>query len=65
MPIFSYKCIHCGNKIELLQKIGDPSPLCFNGDCNGEETTKEISGSRISFDFRGSGFYVNDYKAKK
>ena len=65
MPIYVFKCNRCGNEIEMLQKIGDLNPLCFNGDCNGEETVKVIAGSRIALDFKGSGWQTPRYKDKK
>jgi putative FmdB family regulatory protein len=31
MPIYNYKCEHCEEEIEKLQKINDPSPECPGG----------------------------------
>lgn len=60
MPIYEYKCEKCGKVFDVLQKLNsDPVETCI--DCGGK-VEKLISSS--SFQFKGSGWYVTDYKKK-
>jgi putative FmdB family regulatory protein len=59
MPLYEYDCPKCG-RFEVLQKISD-KPLSRH-DC-GQRVQKVMSAS--AFAFKGSGFYVNDYKKEK
>ncbi len=56
MPLYEYDCPKCG-RFEVLQKISD-KPLARH-DC-GQRVHKVMSAS--AFAFKGSGFYVTDYK---
>ncbi|MEN8154004.1 MAG: FmdB family zinc ribbon protein [Acidobacteriota bacterium] len=58
MPIYEYKCRECNEIIEVLQKINS-EPLEYCTKCNGK-VEKLISSS--SFQFKGNGWYVTDYK---
>ena len=57
MPIYEYLCHSCGKKFEVLQKFSD-APLAVHPECGGE-VEKLISTSALQF--KGSGWYVNDY----
>ena len=60
MPIYEYKCEECGEVFDVLQKLNsEPVKACIN--CGGK-VEKLISSS--SFQFKGSGWYVTDYKKK-
>ncbi len=59
MPIYEYKCQTCGEVTEKLQKFSD-DPLRTCG-CGGN-LDKLVS--RSSFQLKGSGWYVTDYKTK-
>ena len=59
MPLYEYDCPHCG-RFEVLQKLSD-APLQKH-DC-GRKVKKVLSAG--AFSFKGSGFYVNDYKNNK
>ncbi len=61
MPLYEYRCKHCGNKIEVIQKFSD-DPLSSCKECGGE-LEKMMSAPAIRF--KGSGWYVNDYASKK
>jgi putative FmdB family regulatory protein len=61
MPIYEYSCKKCGAHMEVMQKILD-KPLARHAKCGGK-LTKEWS--RTGFQFKGSGWYVTDYAAKK
>ena len=58
MPLYEYDCPQCG-RFEVLQKLSD-RPL-EKHDC-GKKVKKVVSAG--AFSFKGSGFYVNDYKNK-
>jgi putative FmdB family regulatory protein len=60
MPLYEYRCKKCENTFEALQKI-DAEPLTECMHCQGE-VEKLISAS--SFQFKGSGWYITDYKNK-
>ncbi len=61
MPIYEYKCKECETHFEKLQKSSDETlKVCPN--CGGElEKQWSLSG----FQFKGEGWYVTDYAAKK
>lgn len=59
MPIYEYECQTCGAVTEKLQKFSD-DPLRTCG-CGGN---LEKLISRSSFQLKGSGWYVTDYKTK-
>jgi putative FmdB family regulatory protein len=61
MPLYEYECKKCHKTFDVLQKI-DAEPLGKCIHCNGK-VEKLISVS--SFQFKGSGWYVTDYKNKK
>jgi putative FmdB family regulatory protein len=56
MPLYEYDCPKCG-RFEVLQKMSD-APLARHA-C-GNEVKKVMSAS--AFSFKGSGFYITDYK---
>lgn len=60
MPLYEYRCKKCDNIFEVLQKINE-EPLTKCLYCQGE-VEKLVSVS--SFQLKGSGWYVNDYKNK-
>ena len=57
MPIYEYQCKKCKAHIEVFQKTTDKPPAKCR-KCGGR-LEKQISASSIQF--KGSGFYVNDY----
>jgi putative FmdB family regulatory protein len=59
MPIYEYQCKKCKAHIEVFQKTNDKPPAKCR-KCGGR-LEKQISASSIQF--KGSGFYVNDYAA--
>ena len=59
MPIYEYQCPKCG-KFDAIQKMSD-KPLRTHDVC-GSKVTKLLSAG--TFAFKGSGFYVTDYKGK-
>jgi len=60
MPLYEYRCKKCKKKFDMLQKINsEPLNECIY--CKGP-VEKLIS--RSSFQFKGSGWYITDYKNK-
>ena len=62
MPTYEYKCDACGHAFERFQSIkADPVTLC--PQCGQEKVRRLISmgGGLI---FKGSGFYITDYRDK-
>jgi len=57
MPLYEYKCQSCGDVFEIIQKFSD-TPLAVHENCGG---TVERLISTSALQFKGSGWYVNDY----
>ena len=63
MPTYDYKCSSCGEIYELFQSMNDkPKKKCRN--C-GRNTAVRLIGGGSGLIFKGSGFYITDYKNKK
>ncbi|MDO4551302.1 MAG: zinc ribbon domain-containing protein [Planctomycetia bacterium] len=62
MPTYEYKCDACGKTFEELQSITaaplDTCPLC------NQKNVHRLLGTGAGFIFRGTGFYITDYKDK-
>jgi putative FmdB family regulatory protein len=58
MPIYEYRCDHCGKNFDVLQKFSD-EPLTVHAECGGGPVERLISPP--AFHFKGSGWYVTDY----
>jgi len=61
MPIYEYQCRRCGHRLEAMQRLSDP-PLKRCPECRGG-LRKLVSAPALQF--KGSGWYVTDYAAKK
>src|SRR5438045_9603476 len=61
MPLYEYECRKCKAHTEVMQKMSD-KPMTKCRKCGGR-LEKLISASAIQF--KGSGWYVTDYKARK
>ncbi len=57
MPLYEYKCAVCGDVFEVRQKFSD-EPLHEHPGCGGA-VERLISAPTLQF--KGSGWYVNDY----
>lgn len=62
MPTYDYKCDACGHEFEIYQSMKDDK-LSKCPNC-GKETLKRLIGSGAGLIFKGSGFYLTDYKNK-
>jgi len=59
MPIYEYECPKCG-RFDVIQKMS--APKLATHDVCGSKVTKLMSAS--AFAFKGSGFYITDYKGR-
>lgn len=59
MPIYEYKCLKCGHQFENLQKVNSDD-LIICPKCKAPKLQRLISNT--SFQLKGSGWYVTDYK---
>jgi len=61
MPNYKYKCTVCNYQFNKIQSIKS-KPLTQCPKCNGK--VKKIISGGTGVIFKGSGFYVNDYKKR-
>jgi putative FmdB family regulatory protein len=63
MPTYEYQCEKCGMIFEEFQSISAP-PLtkCKKASCDG--TVKRLFSPGAGFLFKGSGFYITDYRSE-
>ncbi len=62
MPTYEYYCTDCNFEFEEFQSIAsEPIQICPK--CNGNVKRKISGGTGLIF--KGSGFYITDYKNKK
>ncbi|MFA7667139.1 MAG: FmdB family zinc ribbon protein [Burkholderiaceae bacterium] len=59
MPIYAYRCDHCGARKDVLQKISDPA-LTLCSECGTEALRKELTAP--AFQLKGTGWYVTDFR---
>lgn len=60
MPTYQYLCKNCGHELEEFQSIIE-TPLVRCPKC-GTDTLVRILGTGGGLIFKGSGFYLTDYK---
>jgi len=61
MPTYEYVCNDCDHHFEEFQRItADPIKICPK--CNG--SVKRLISAGNGLIFKGSGFYITDYKNK-
>ncbi|MGH9397092.1 MAG: FmdB family zinc ribbon protein [Terriglobia bacterium] len=60
MPLYEYRCQRCGSHFEKIRRFSDP-PLAKCEKCGGK---LEQLLSSPAIQFKGSGFYINDYAKK-
>lgn len=61
MPLYEYECDACGRRFEVIRKFSDP-PVETCELCEGGPVRRLQSAPAIQF--KGSGFYITDYRSK-
>jgi putative FmdB family regulatory protein len=61
VPTYEYRCEACGHELELFQPISEaPKKKC--PACKRQKLKRKIGGG-AGFLFKGSGFYLTDYRS--
>lgn len=60
MPTYEYKCLECERRFEVFQNMSDDA-LTVCEECGGK--LKRLIGTGAGFLFKGSGFYITDYRS--
>lgn len=63
MPNYDYDCLKCGHIFEAFQPMKD-EPLKSCPKCKKRSVKRRIGGG-AGLIFKGTGFYITDYKNKK
>jgi len=70
MPTYEYICKKCGHEFEALRSIAAaplkicPEDVCARKKWGRGRVTKKISAG-TGLLFKGSGFYITDYRSEK
>ena len=61
MPTYEYRCGECGYEFELFQSMTeDPVSKC--PQC-GQDAVERLISAGAGLIFKGSGFYITDYRS--
>jgi len=63
MPTYPYQCTECGHEFDELQHMTE-TPLVRCPNCH-KDTLVKVMGTGAGIIFKGSGFYLTDYKKEK
>lgn len=69
MPTYEYLCEKCGHEFEVFQSMKDkPVTACPKEKCKlkkwGKGRVKKLMSSGGGLIFKGSGFYITDYRSE-
>jgi putative FmdB family regulatory protein len=69
MPTYEYECNKCGKQFDFFQSIKDSSlKVCPKEACKmrswGKGKVKRLLSSGAGLIFKGSGFYITDYRSE-
>jgi putative FmdB family regulatory protein len=69
MPTYEYRCEKCNETFELFQSMKDDAlQVCPQKQCRmetwGQGKVKRLLGTGAGLIFKGSGFYITDYRSK-
>ena len=59
MPTYEYKCLDCDIRFERFQSMSEDA-IQECPECNGQ--VKRLIGAGAGLIFKGSGFYITDYR---
>jgi putative FmdB family regulatory protein len=62
MPTYDYKCDACGHQFERFQSITS-APIRKCPSC-GKNKVRRLIGPGAGLIFKGSGFYITDYRSE-
>lgn len=63
MPTYEYECAKCGKTFDVFQSMKDaPLKTCPDKKCKGK--VKRLLGTGAGLIFKGSGFYITDYRSE-
>src|SRR5437870_12074723 len=70
MPTYEYACEKCGDHFELAQSISAKAlTACPKDSCRqktwGKGRVKRVISGGAGLIFKGSGFYITDYRSEK
>lgn len=70
MPTYEYVCQKCDHQFEITQSITEDSlAICPKEQCAqktwGKGKVKRVIGAGAGLIFKGSGFYITDYRSKE
>jgi putative FmdB family regulatory protein len=69
MPTYEYTCEKCGKNFDAFQSMRDePFKVCPKELCRqakwGKGKVKRLLGTGAGLIFKGSGFYITDYRSE-
>jgi putative FmdB family regulatory protein len=69
MPTYEYRCEKCNETFELFQSMKDNAlQVCPQEQCRmeawGQGKVKRLLGTGAGLIFKGSGFYITDYRSQ-
>jgi putative FmdB family regulatory protein len=69
MPTYQYECLKCGKSFEMFQSMKDDAlKTCPKDRCRmkrwGKGRVKRLLGTGAGLIFKGSGFYITDYRSE-
>ena len=65
MPTYDYICHTCGERFDYFQSMSSP-PLKSHPNCKEKKSVvKRVVSGGSGLIFKGSGFYLTDYKKNK
>jgi putative FmdB family regulatory protein len=69
MPTYDYECLKCKKSFEAFQSMKDPAlTTCPKDFCRqktwGKGRVQRLLGTGAGLIFKGSGFYITDYRSE-
>jgi putative FmdB family regulatory protein len=69
MPTYEYRCEKCNQTFEMFQSMKDDAlQVCPQAHCRmenwGQGKVKRLLGAGAGLIFKGSGFYITDYRSQ-